>query len=148
MKRVIASVLLLLIILSGFVIAQDSDEAKKKSKPTVIMSQNMIPLAKIDRYVEINNEYFAPVLDKLVDEGKLIGWGYLTHAWGDEWNILVYYSAKDFATFQKAWGEGINSSIENAPEEVTDELMGMILAHKDSFFTGQHYYDGHSQNKE
>ncbi len=148
MKRVITSVLLLLIILSGFVIAQDSDEAKKKFKPTVVHSQNMIPLAKMSRYVEITNEYWVPVFDKLVDEGKLLSWGFMTHAWGDEWNVFFHYSAKDFAAFEKAWGEGIKSAFENAPEEVTDELMGMILAHKDSFFTGQHYYDGHSQNKE
>ncbi len=148
MKRVIASVLLLLIILSGFVIAQDSDEAKKKSKPTVIISQNMVPLNKVSRYVEITNEYFVPAFDKLVDEGKLMGWGYLTHAWGDEWNILVYYSAKDFATFEKAWGEGIKSFIENTPEEVADEQIGMLLAHKDSFYTAQYSYHGDSQNKE
>lgn len=67
-KKVIASVLLLLIILPGFVIAQDSDEAKKKFKPTVVISQNMVPLAKMGRYVELTNEYWAPGFDKLVDE--------------------------------------------------------------------------------
>ncbi len=142
MKRVITSVLLLLIITSGFVIAQDSDEAKKKFKPTVVVSQNMVPLAKMGRFVEITNEYFVPAFDKLVDEGKLMGWGYLTHAWGDEWNVVIHYTAKDFATFEKAWGEGIKSLIESAPEEVTDEQMGMLLAHKDSIYTGQHSYDG------
>jgi hypothetical protein len=143
MKRVIASVLLLLIILSGFVIAQDSDEAKKKVKPTVILQQNIVPLAKMGRFVEIMNEYWAPVCDKLVDEGKLLSWGYMTHAWGDEWNIVEHYTAKDFATFQKAWGEGYKSFTENAPEEVQDEVGGMHTRHKDNIYTGQHYYDGH-----
>jgi hypothetical protein len=148
MKRVIASVLFLLIILPGFVSAQDSDEAKKKLKPTVVISQHMVPLAKMDRYVEITDEYWTPVFDKLVDEGKLINWGYITHAWGDEWNIVVHYVAKDFATFQKAWGEGIKSFTESAPEEISNEIIGMISAHKDGIYTGQHFYDGHSQNME
>lgn len=145
MKRVIASVLLLLIILSGFVIAQDSDEAKKKFKPTIVHSQYMIPLAKIGRYVEIMNEYWAPGFDKLVDEGKLISWGYLTHAWGDEWNIFEHFTAKDLATFEKAWGEGYKSFNENAPEEVRNEIIGMVSAHKDGIYTGQYYYDGNKE---
>ena len=148
MKRVIASALLMLIIIPGFISAQDSDEGKKKVKPTVVISQNMIPLADMGRYVELTNEYWAPGFDKLVDEGKLISWGYITHAWGDEWNVVVHYVAKDFATFQKAWGEGLKSFTENAPEEANNELIDMIQAHKDGIYTGQHYYDGHSQNME
>ena len=145
MKRVIASILLLLIITSGVVIAQDSDEAKKKFKPTVVVSENMIPLTKMSRYMEITNEYWAPGLDKLVDEGKLLNWSYMTHAWGDEWNIVVRYVAKDFATFEKAWGEGYKSFTESAPEEVISEIMGMVSAHKDNIYTGQYYYDGNKE---
>ncbi len=148
MKRVIASVLLLLIILPGFVFAQDSDEAKKTVKPTIVISQNMVSFAKMGRYMEIANEYFAPALDKLVDEGKLLNWGYMTHAWGDEWNILIYYSAKDFATFEKAWGEFYKSFTESAPEEAISELMGMVSAHKDGIYTLEYSYSGDYQNKE
>jgi hypothetical protein len=145
MKRVIASVLLLLIITSGFVFAQDSDEVKKKVKPTVVLQQNMVPLVQMGRYIEITNEYWAPGFDKLVDEGKLIKWSYMTHAWGDEWNIVVRYVAKDFATFLKAWGEGYKSFTESAPEEVRDEFGGMHTAHKDNIYTGQYYYDGNKE---
>ena len=145
MKRVIASVLLLLIILSGFVIAQNSDETKKKFKPTVVIMQNMIPFAKMSRYMEITNEYWAPGLDKLVDEGKLLNWSYMTHAWGDEWNIVIRYVANDFATFQSAWGEAYKSFMESAPEEAISEMMGMILAHKDNIYTGKYYYDGNKE---
>ncbi len=148
MKRVITSVLLLLIITSGFVIAQDSDEAKKKFKPTVVIMQNMIPFAKMSRYMEITNEYWAPGFDKLVDEGKLIKWSYMTHAWGDEWNIVVRYVAKDVATFEKTWGEAYKSFTESAPEEVSDQMIGMISAHKDGIYTGEYFYDGQSQNTE
>ena len=145
MKRVIASLLLLLIILPGFVFAQDSDEAKKKSKPTVVLSYFMVPFTQMGRYMELTNEYWAPGFDKLVDEGKLIKWSYMTHAWGDEWNIVVRYVAKDLATFEKTWGEAYKSFTESAPEEVRSEWIGMILAHKDNIYTGQYYYDGNKE---
>ncbi len=144
-KQTIKGLTLLLVIILfvpivGF--AQDSDDTKKEFKPTVVISQNIIPLTMMGRYLEITNEYWAPGFDKLVDEGKLINWGYITHAWGDEWNVVVHYVAKDFATFQNAWNEGLKSFTESAPEEVGDELIGMISAHKDGIYTGQHYYDG------
>ena len=142
MKRLVASVTFLLIILPGYVFAQDGDDAKKEFKPTVVISQNIVPLAQMGRYVELTNEYWAPSFDKLVDEGKLISWGFITHAWGDEWNIVIHYVAKDFETFQNAWSEGLKSFTESTPEEASDELIGMISAHKDGIYTGQHYYDG------
>ena len=142
MKRLVASVTFMLIILPGYVFAQDGDDAKKEFKPTVVISQNIVPLAQMGRYVELTNEYWAPSFDKLVDEGKLISWGFITHAWGDEWNIVIHYVAKDIATFENAWSEGLKSFSESAPEEASDELIGMISAHKDGIYTGQHYYDG------
>jgi len=144
-KQAIRGVTLLLVIILFVPIvglAQDSNDSKKKFKPTVVISENMVPLAKMESYVELTNEYWAPSFYKLVDEGKLISWGFLTHAWGDEWNIVVHYVAKDFATFQNAWNEGLKSFSESAPEEASDELIGMISAHKDGIYTGQHFYDG------
>ena len=145
-KQAIKGITLLLVILLfvpyiGF--AQDGDDAKKQPKPTVVISQNMVPLAQMGRYVELSNKYWAPAFDKLVDEGKLFSWGFLTHAWGDEWNIVVHYVAKDFATFQSAWNEGLKTFSDSIPEELNDEMTSMISAHKDGIYTGQHYYDGH-----
>jgi len=120
-------------------LAQDSD---KTFKPTVVISQNMVPLAQMGRYVELTNKYWTPGFDKLVDEGKLISWGFMTHAWGDEWNVVVHYVAKDFDSFEKAWSEGLKLFTEAAPEESNDEMINMISAHKDGIYTGQHYYDG------
>jgi hypothetical protein len=36
----------------------------------------------------------APILNDLVEQGKLINWGVLTHAWGDEHNWNVFYVAE------------------------------------------------------
>jgi hypothetical protein len=32
---------------------------------------------------------------------------------------------------------------ESIPEELNDEMIEMIKAHKDGIYTAQHYYDGH-----
>lgn len=130
-------IILLLVPYIGF--AQDSE---KPVKPTVVISQNMVALADMGRYVELSNKYWAPAFDKLVDEDKLISWGFITHAWGDEWNVVVHYVAKDFATFQSSWMEGLKSFSESIPEELNDEMTRMIKAHKDGIYTAQHYYDG------
>lgn len=134
--------LVVLLLTPFFGFAQDSDDSKKEHKPTVVISQNIVPLSQVGRYVEITKEYWAPAFDKLVDEGKLFSWGLITHAWGDEWNVVVHYVAKDFAAFESAWNEGVNAFFESAPEEVNDEMINMIKAHKDGIYTGQHYYDG------
>ena len=61
-KQTIKGLTLLLVIIlfvpiGGF--AQDSDDTKMKFKPTVVISQNIIPLTMMGRYVEITNEYLG-----------------------------------------------------------------------------------------
>ncbi len=148
MQKVFTSVLLALIIIPSFIIAQDNEDGKEKFKPTVVVSSNIVPLATMNRYVELTDKYWVPAFDKLVNDGKLFSWGYLTHAWGDEWNVVVHYTAKDFATFQSAWSEGLTAFLDIAPEEDSSELIGMISAHKDGIYTGQHFYDGRPHNTE
>jgi hypothetical protein len=144
-RTVILVALSILLVLPAF--GQDEAE-KEKAKPTVVVSSNKVPLAKMDRYVELTNKYWAPAFDKLVDDGKLWSWGYITHAWGDEWNVVVHYTATDFATFQSAWSEGLEGVFESIPEEESGELIGMIKAHKDGIYTGEHFYDGRPMTME
>ena len=62
-------------------------------------------LADLDDAVEILNGTWREVADELVEEGLLLGYGILTHAWGDEWNLVDYYTAADAPAFQAAWAE-------------------------------------------
>ena len=74
----------------------------------------------------------------MVDEGKLDEVGSLSHFWGDEWNVVGYYKAKDLASFEKAWSDGYNQFKENTPEEVRNRIQKMILEHKDSIYQLKH----------
>lgn len=33
-----------------------------------------------------------PVVDAMVAEGKFVAYGILSHAWGDEWNVVDYFT--------------------------------------------------------
>jgi hypothetical protein len=142
-KQIGIGIFLIAVLLTPFFgFAQETADPEKAPKATVVISQNMVPLAQVGRYVELTKQYWAPAFDKLVDDGKLFSWGFITHAWGDEWNVVVHYVAKDFASFESAWNEGISAFYEDTPEEINDEMINLIEAHKDGIYTAQHYYDG------
>ncbi|MEE9189805.1 MAG: hypothetical protein V3U16_03445 [Candidatus Neomarinimicrobiota bacterium] len=132
-QRLIIVTIGILVILPSLAISQD--------KPTVVVSSFMIKLSDRTVYIEDTDKYWVPAFDKLVDEGKLLSWGYLTHDLGDEWNFVFHYTAKDFASYESAWQEGLATFLDSKSEEDVKTLP-MIQAHKDNIYTGQHFYDG------
>ena len=42
---------------------------------------------------------------ELIKEGKLFGWGQFNHAWGDEWNLNLYYITECHSAFVEFWNE-------------------------------------------
>lgn len=84
------------------------------------------------------NDYFranaAPILDELVAEGRLIGWGVLGHLWGDEWNNIVYYSATDLATFHGAFNEYFERLLQHDPNAM-QTLAQHCTEHRDNIYS-------------
>jgi len=106
----------------------------------MVISQNKVNETK--EYYELAEKYWYPVFDKLVDDGKLDEVGALSHSWGDEWNAVTYYKAKDFASFEKAYQEGYEKWKETTPEEVRKKISKMIVEHKDNIYQIKHSYSG------
>ncbi len=104
----------------------------------MVVSQNKVVFSKMKEYHELMEKHWNPVFDKLVDEGKLDEVGTLTHAWGDEWNVVGYYKAKDLASFEKAWSEGYEKFAENTPQNVRNRITSMIMEHKDNIYQLKH----------
>jgi hypothetical protein len=52
-----------------------------------------------------NDTAFVAIAQELVDEGKLTGAGTAYHLWGDEWNVLYWYTAEDIPTYLDAFNE-------------------------------------------
>ena len=102
------------------------------------ISQNKVVFNKMKEYHELSEKFWNPVFDKLVDEGKLDEVGTLGHAWGDEWNVVGYYKAKDIASFEKAWSEGYQEFAKKTPQNVQNKIQAMIIEHKDSIYQLKH----------
>ena len=104
----------------------------------MVISQNKVVFNKMKEYHELSEKFWNPVFDRLVDEGKLDEVGTLGHAWGDEWNVVGYYKAKDIASFEKAWSEGYQEFAKKTPQNVQNKIQAMIIEHKDSIYQLKH----------
>lgn len=76
----------------------------------------------------------APVLNQLVRDGRLMGWGLLEHAWGDEWNDVSYYIARDLPTFHAAFGTFWQGIAQRDPQFM-QTFQRMCSAHKDNIYS-------------
>ena len=104
----------------------------------MVISQNKVVFNKMKEYHELSEKFWNPVFDRLVDEGKLDEVGTLGHAWGDEWNVVGYYKAKNIASFEKAWSEGYQEYAKKTPQNVQNKIQAMIIEHKDSIYQLKH----------
>jgi len=112
-----------------------AQEAKKSPQPrSFVMNQFKVPYKNVARFNVLQDSIFAPVLDEFVKEGKLQGWGVLTHAWGDEWNYNWYYVTENHKAFLDFWGEYVGRVNERFPG-MYSEIEGLFTDHKDNFYT-------------
>jgi len=135
MKRSIQvfAVMFILFFTAGNILAQDADNS------LLIVSFQKIKLDDIQAANKIINEKFAPILNSLVDDKMLQSWGLFNHAWGDEWNVNVWYTVKDMEAFDKFWDEYMNRVNEKQPD-AWKELRGYIQEHKDNIYTIMNQY--------
>ncbi len=126
-----------LFLLSALVFASPLAAQEEEETPqpgTVVFSQNKCPYENFPELNAVTDTVFAPVLDELVAEGKLLGWGVLTHAWGDEWNWNVYYSVESHRAFLDFWSEYSGRLNERHPgwwQRVWD----LCTEHKDNIYS-------------
>ena len=113
--------------------------AQSEENPTLVVSFQKVKLADVGPFNKLVNEKFAPILNGLVDEGMLYGWGLFNHAWGDEWNANVWYTVKDMDTFNKFWDEYMKQIREKQPD-AWKEMRGYIQEHKDNIYTIMNQY--------
>jgi hypothetical protein len=110
--------------------AQDADEPEELF---FVLNQAQISMTDMPKAWDIWKQA-TTVLQELKDEGLLVEFGLLQHAWGDEWNWNFYMITKDHASFLKAWDEYITRVREKYPDLVRDWL-AMVKAHKDNMYS-------------
>jgi hypothetical protein len=122
-----------------FIFAAGNISAQSEEHPLLVVSFQKVKLADVGTFDKLVNEKFAPILNGMVDEGLLYGWGLFNHAWGDEWNANVYYTVKDMDAFSKFWDEYVIRVAEKQPD-AWKELRGYIQEHKDNIYSIQNQY--------
>lgn len=127
--------LLTVLALAPALAAQQQPAGQAPAAPgTVVVSANICATQSLTRVNEFATQQFGPILDELVREGKLMGWGVLNHAWGDEYNWVIYYSAKDQATFATAFGEAVRRTNQRHPGAF-DAILPLCSQHRDNIYS-------------
>lgn len=122
-----------------FIFVAGNISAQSEEHPVLVVSFQKVKMSDIGAANKIINEKMAPVLKGLVDDGLLYGWGLFNHAWGDEWNVNIWYTLKDMDAFSKFWAEFRKRMIEKQPD-AWKELTSMVLEHKDNIYSVQNQY--------
>jgi hypothetical protein len=136
MKKVFTLIISLLLI---FLVNNSQAQEEKEPVPPgwLVFSQNMVDGNNVAKVNELIDSVTVPIMQELIDEGKLIGWGQLNHAWGDEWNVNIYYIAESHKAFIEAWQEFIKRVNERFPD-IGNEWSPLLDAHKDNMYFVRH----------
>jgi hypothetical protein len=104
---------------------------------TMVLSNNKCASANLAQLRAVTDSMLGPVLDELVREGKLAGWGVLTHAWGDEWNWNIYYTAQTIQAFHDAFTQFVARVNQRYPGTFA-RLISMCTEHRDNIYNVTH----------
>jgi len=88
-KKKLILLLPALLLATGTAVAQD-DEAPERYTYATYLKCDTSNESLADDYVK---ETEAPVMDKLVEDGSLLAWGWLRHHTGGEWRRIRYHQA-------------------------------------------------------
>lgn len=136
------SKILAILIIVVFTVSNLSAQSEETS--LLVVSFQKIKLTDIAEANKVINEKLAPILNSLADEGKIYGWGLFNHAWGDEWNVNMWYTVKDMNAFSEFWAE-YNKRIKEKQPEAWNKLRGYIQEHKDNIYTVINQYQAKPQ---
>jgi hypothetical protein len=126
---IIAASLVLFASPASLAHAQDAPDMN-----TVAMLSWKCDYGAMEELVQKAKELWIPAAQELQDEGKLAYAQVLTHAWGDEWNLIFYFRAADMAAYLEAWESWI-TRVDEAEPSGADWFFERCKEHKDGFYT-------------
>ena len=112
--------------LSTTAVAQEEEKASVFTYATYFYC-DVSGQERVDEIVKAQN---APVYDQMVKEGKMSGWGWLSHHTGGKWRRVQYYQASSVAGLLDAQAE--MSKRLDGQDDAADKDFGKICnAHED-----------------
>jgi len=100
---------------------------------TLVVSQQKCAIGKVDQLHQMIDSMWLPAAQELVNEGKLLAAGSAYHSWGDEWNVVLWYTAADIPTFLAAFDDMFGRVNQRYPTLIT-QFQASCTEHKDSFY--------------
>jgi hypothetical protein len=132
MKLMLTVFLLAALMFSHSTFAQST---KKTTKPGFfVLHLNKVANENIEKANNILDSVSVPILKELVLEGKLLSWGQLDHAWGDEWNYNFYFITETQRTFFEFWDEYVSRINKRFPGW-WKSVAQLFSAHKDNMYS-------------
>lgn len=122
------------ITIVAFLFLGGKNFAQSNDQPLLIVSFNMVPMADVGKVNKMVDSVFTPILKELVDEKFIYSFGFFSHAWGDEWNSNVWYTAKDMSSFDKFWDEYVSRMNKRHPGAFASTTK-YFQAHKDNIYS-------------
>jgi hypothetical protein len=124
MRRIVFAVVL--ICLTGPTLAS--------AQGVLVVSQNKCQLDKQGDARALADSATIPIAQELVNEGMLWAAGTAYHSWGDEWNVINWYSAESTSSFLEAFSELISRLNERYPTAIAS-WQSWCFEHKDSIYS-------------
>lgn len=134
MRPTVATPAAALLLLAAAPLGAQTPAAPATQPGVFVLSSNKCPGANLRELRAITDSTFAIVLNELVQENKLMGWGMLGHAWGDEWNWMIYYTAASHRAFVDAWTEVLARTNQRWPGTIA-RITPLCTEHKDNIYS-------------
>lgn len=113
---------------------ENTPDYDAENPPTLAVSSYVCDYQAIGDIVDDYREKAMPIVQTLIDEGALGSQGIYTHAWGDEWNLIITRTATDIGALDRAlttFGERYESE---HGAEAANLLEEHCSAHKDNVY--------------
>lgn len=104
-----------------------------EAQGTLVVQQNKCALDKQAQIRQLVDSLWLPVAQELVNDGKLLAAGSAYHAWGDEWNVVYWYTASDVNAFHTAYAELFRRASQRNPTLISS-FLAWCSEHKDNIY--------------
>lgn len=104
-----------------------------QAQGVLVVSQNKCATDKQQQIRRLQDSLWAPIAQELVNEGKLLAAGSAYHAWGDEWNVVVWYTAANHQSFFDAFDQLFGRMQQRHPTSIA-QVMSWCSEHRDNIY--------------
>ena len=131
LRRLTLTVPLLVLAWPASSLAQDQEAP---DMDTVVMNYWKCDYGAMEELIQKARDFWIPAAQELQDEGTLAYAQVMTHAWGDEWNLVFYFRSADLPAYLEAWEAWLAKLDERDPTG-SEWFFARCKEHKDNIYS-------------